>query len=57
VQPRASAARIASSTAARLRTGSAPGRPRQTGQMCVFGSPPNAALQPQKIFEAVSNCA
>ncbi len=29
----------------------------QTGQMCVFGSAPNAALQPQKIFDAVRSCA
>jgi len=30
-------ARIAKSTARRLRTGSAPGRPRHTGQTCVLG--------------------
>ena len=57
VQPSASPARIAKSTAVRFRTGSAPGSPRQTGQMWVFGSAPNAALQPQKIFDAVSSCA
>ncbi len=50
-QPSASAARTPSSTAIRFKTGSAPGRPRQTGQMFVFGAAPNAVLQPQKIFE------
>ena len=30
------------STAVRLITGSAPGNARQTGQVCVFGSAPNA---------------
>ena len=34
--------RIAYSTAISLRTGSEPGRPRQTGQMLVFGSLPKA---------------
>jgi len=29
----------------------------QTGQMCVLGGAPNAVLQPQKIFDAVSSCA
>src|SRR5258705_13663803 len=57
VQPTAIPARIAKSTAARLSTGSAPGRPMQTGQICVFGAAPNAVLQPQKIFDAVSSCA
>jgi hypothetical protein len=46
----ASAALIASSTACRLSTGSAPGRPRQTGQTFVFGSAPNSTGQPQNIF-------
>ena len=41
----------------RLSTGSAPGMPRQTGQTLVLGSAPNAALQPQKIFVAVSSWA
>jgi hypothetical protein len=57
VQPRASAARMAKSTAARFSTGNAPGSPRHTGHTCVLGSPPKAALQPQKIFDAVSSCA
>jgi hypothetical protein len=38
-----------------LSTGSAPGSPRHTGQTWVLGAAPNAALQPQKIFEAVSS--
>jgi hypothetical protein len=41
------------SIAARLATGSEPGRPRQTGQTWVFGSPPNAVPQPQNIFVRV----
>ena len=45
--------RIADSTAVPLTTGSAPGRPRQTGQTLVFGSPPNTAGQPQNILDAV----
>ena len=57
VQPRASAARTARSTAPLFSTGSAPGRPRHTGQTCVFGFAPNAALQPQKIFDAVRSWA
>ena len=57
VQPSASAARAARSTARRFRTGSAPGSPRQTGQTWVFGAAPNAALQPQKIFDAVRSWA
>src|SRR5437763_1427732 len=56
-QPSASAARIASSTAAWFSTGSAPGNPRHTGQPCVFGAAPNAVLQPQKILDAVRRCA
>ena len=43
-----------SSTARLLMTGSAPGRPRQTGQTWVFGGAPSYAVeQPQNIFEAV----
>ena len=45
--------RIVASIAAALATGSAPGRPRQTGQVCVFGSAPKVVEQPQNIFEAV----
>ena len=36
----ASEASVANSTALALSTGSAPGRPRQTGQMLVFGAEP-----------------
>ena len=36
-----------------LATGRAPGRPRQTAQVCVFGSAPNSVEQPQNIFDAV----
>ena len=45
----------------RRRGGSAPAArpawPRQTGQTCVFGAAPNAAEQPQKIFDSVSSSA
>src|SRR4051812_2398354 len=56
-QPSASAAFTASSTARAFRTGSAPGKPRHTGQTCVFGGAPNAVSHPQKIFVRVDNCA
>src|SRR5713226_2514252 len=46
-----------SATALRLRTGSAPGYPRQTGQTCVFGGAPNVVGQAQKIFERVRSRA
>jgi hypothetical protein len=49
----ASAARIASSKAPRLITGSEPGWPRQTGQTCVFGGAPNFTSQPQNSFVLV----
>src|SRR5215213_4944693 len=39
-------------------TGSAPGRPRQTGQTWVFGAAPSYAVeQPQNIFDAVLSWA
>lgn len=38
------------SIAALLGTGSAPGSPRQTGQVCVLGAAPNSSLQPQNIL-------
>ena len=45
---------MASSIARRFGTGSAPGRPRHTGQTSVFGGAPNhRALQPQNIFDSV----
>src|SRR5579872_1519451 len=51
----ASPALMASSTARRLSTGSAPGSPRQTGQTFVFGDAPKLVGQPQKIFVAVAS--
>src|SRR5262245_3491163 len=45
--------RMVASIAARLATGSEPGRPRHTGQICVLGSAPNAVRQPQNIFVRV----
>src|SRR5579859_740443 len=49
----ASPIRMVYSMAVRLGTGSDPGRPRHTGQTCVFGSPPNVAGQPQNSLVAV----
>ena len=46
----ASPIRIADSIAFALTTGIEPGRPRQTGQVWVFGSAPNSVGQPQNIF-------
>src|SRR5512140_169464 len=54
-QFKASAAMIAISTAWRLRTGRAPGRPRQTGQTLVFGGAPKLVGQPQKILVRVAS--
>src|SRR5262245_39657052 len=45
--------RIVASIAARLATGRLPGRPRQTGQICVFGSAPKSVGQPQNILVRV----
>src|SRR5262249_26184504 len=53
----ATAALPAFFTASRLSTGSAPGRPRHTGQVLLFGSCPNSVEQAQKIFESVLSCA
>src|SRR5688500_2042354 len=44
---------MADSTATRLTTGIAPGRPRQVGQTWVLGSAPNSVGNPQNIFELV----
>ena len=55
VQPEASPSRTAESTAARFRTGSVPGIPRQTGSVAVLGSAPNAADDQEKIFECVAS--
>ena len=53
LQPRANAARTASSKAVRFITGSDPGSPRQVGQTCVFGGAPNVVEQPQKSLVRV----
>src|SRR5436190_23026244 len=45
--------RIVASIAALFATGRLPGRPRQTGQVWVLGSAPNAVGQPQNIFVRV----
>ena len=42
-------------TACALTTGSVPGRPRQTGQVRVFGGSPKLSSQPQNIFVRVSS--
>ena len=39
----------------RFITGKLPGRPMQTGHVCVFGGAPNFVLQPQKSFVSVSS--
>ena len=49
------AASVANSTALRFKTGSAPGRPKQTGQTFEFGGSPNRVEQEQKILLVVSN--
>ena len=41
--------------ASALATGSAPGRPRQTGQVRVFGGSPKLSSQPQNIFVWVAS--
>ena len=46
---------MASSTAAWLSTGSAPGSPRQTGQTLLLGCAPKLVGQPQKILVAVAS--
>ena len=49
-EPSAKPSRTAASTAARLVTGSAPGRPRQTGHTFELAAAPNSAGQPQNIL-------
>jgi hypothetical protein len=49
----ASPMRIVDSIAWAFTDRQAPGRPRHTGQTCVFGSAPNVVSHPQNIFEAV----
>src|SRR6202011_1772206 len=55
-QFRAMAASVANSTAFLFNTGSAPGSPRHTGQMLVFGGAPKRVEHEQKIFDAVRSC-
>ena len=47
--------RMVDSIAASLATGSAPGRPRHTGQIWVFGSAPKSVAHEQNIFDAVDS--
>src|SRR5437879_11804017 len=56
-QSNASAARMPSSTARRLTTGSTPGIPWQTGHVWLFGGAPKVVGQPQNIFDRVRSCA
>src|SRR5262245_40666396 len=56
VHSSASAARTASSTTCEFKTGSAPGRARQTGQVLEFGGAPKLVEQQQKIFVRVLSC-
>src|SRR3954466_15994961 len=51
----AMAARVANSTAVRFNTGSAPGRPRQTGQTLLLGCAPNLVEQPQNALVSVNS--
>src|SRR5689334_6022343 len=44
-------------TASWFRTGSAPGRPRQTAQVWMFGGSPKLVTQPQNALVRVSSCA
>src|SRR2546422_188110 len=57
VHPSAMAALTAIITASRFKTGRAPGNPKQTGQVLVFGGAPNCVEQEQKILDWVSSCA
>src|SRR6202011_1891025 len=52
-EPRASPIISPKWTARRLATGSAPGRPRQVGQVWVLGGSPNVTRQPQNILVRV----
>ena len=44
---------MADSTPIALTTGSAPGMPRQVGQVCELGSAPSSVEQPQNILVLV----
>ena len=48
---------MAKSTARAFSTGSAPGRPRHTGQTSVFGGAPVRTAHPQNIFVSVASWA
>src|SRR5215471_15733570 len=54
--PRARPSLIVCSMARSFGTGSAPGCARQTGHVCVFGSPPYSSAQRQNIFVFVLRC-
>src|ERR687895_162029 len=56
VHPSANAARVASSTARLLSTGSAPGRARHTGQTFVLGGAPKSVEHEQNTFVRVLSC-
>ena len=43
--------------ASRFRTGSVPGKPRQTGQVAEFGGAPTVTGESQNIFERVFSWA
>src|SRR5208337_4737937 len=47
---------IAIATASWFNTGSAPGKPRHTGQTLEFGGSPKCVEQEQKIFVFVRSC-
>ena len=53
--PTASPKRTAICTTARFSTGSVPGSPSTTGSVCSLGSAPNAADEPEKIFDRVAS--
>src|SRR3954469_11386503 len=55
-QPSARPSLIVCSIARSFGTGSAPGCARQTGHVCVFGSPPYSSAQRQNIFVFVFRC-
>src|SRR5258706_4107570 len=55
--PTASPKRIARPTAPLFSTGNVPGSARSTAEACVLGGAPNAVEAPEKIFDAVVNCA
>ena len=55
VQFVASPTAIAYSTTCLFKTGREPGIPVQTGQVWVFGAPPNSVEQAQKIFVLVAS--